>query len=759
MKKLFSQLLKANTAKDVTDLLEVLIDEYDVKWTPVGDRRDNIATINIGTDPAAGLTERITNAIDAVLELEWHKNNKPTDILSPRTAAEKWFKIQEGRLRSIDNAHDKAIQELAKKIKITLKNSERENYPTVEIRDHGIGIPGDAFSKTILSLHGGNKIQKLFLMGAYGQGGSTALSYNNFTIIISKPYFREKKQKPLVSWTIVRINPGDINIDKHEWFEYCVNGSNGQPFTFEIDDDTFIHGTLVRHIGMDLAKYVSAMTQPTNSLWYLAHHYIFDPIIPFVISDERQTKTKKEKAENRSVFGNNRRLTHGGGDEKNLTQYKRDVTLTFRDGKVTVFYWVLTLEGEKPAERIKNYTQPRYPIIISFNGQKQGYLNNSIIKTELKLPFLDKYLVVQVECDLLDNESKRQLFSSTREATRETFIKKELEKLVIDTLKEDDELKRLDKERKDRYMKKDDNEAIDKLRKRLATRINNYLKTTGTGKGVKVTDETKDPAKTKKQPPIPFNDPPTFLEITTPAKKEVYIGKTFSIKFKTDAHPNLFINPDWFFAVIEPHSFGSYTGSARVIDGYGIAYFKVREEIDPKTKAKITLELRPPRQKTLSDTVQVIAQEFPEGSDSKKKGNTKAPNIVAIFVTENDGYYKENEWTPDTVAEVAENDEAVFIYINDSNRHIVKLVERAQQYSTQAVDSIKNRYHEHIGFCAFMIDRNKVEHRFSDNDDQPTADQINKIKNAALENACETVCGMIGDFFDYIRTTTESEED
>lgn len=67
------------------------------------------------------------------------------------------------------------MQELARKIKATLRDSERENYPTVEIRDHGIGIKGDDFSKTILSLYGQNKISKLYLMGAYGQGGSTAL--------------------------------------------------------------------------------------------------------------------------------------------------------------------------------------------------------------------------------------------------------------------------------------------------------------------------------------------------------------------------------------------------------------------------------------------------------------------------------------------------------------------------------------------------------------------------------------------------------
>lgn len=758
MDKIFNQLLDANTAKEVTDLLEILIDTYNVSWTPVGGYKDNIATINIGSDPAAGLAERITNAIDAVLELEWRNQGEPTDIISPRTAAENWFNINEGKLRTIKSATDKNIQLLAKKIKVTLRDSERENYPTVEIRDQGIGIKGEDFSKTILSLHGQNKISKLFLMGAYGQGGSTALSYNNYTIIISKPAILDKKEKPKVSWTIVRINPGNIHSDKLEWFEYCVDKSSGQPFSFEIDDKEFNHGTLVRHIGMDLGKYTAKMTGPTSSLWYLAHHYLFDPIIPITISGERKKDLNSGKIENRSVFGNNRRLTMGGGDEKNLTQYKQEVNLTFRDGRVTIYYWVLTLDGsDKPMDRIKNYCLASQPIIITFNGQKQGSLPNQMIKNELKLPFLEKYIVVQIECDNLDNESKRHLFSSTRESLRDTSILGELKKLTIDTLNEDDELKRLDKERKDRYLKKDETESLDKLRKRLATRINTYFKASGGGGSVKAS-ETRESVKSKKQEPIPVNDPPTFLEITADVNKEVNVNKTFSVKFKTDAHPSYFNNPDAFLAVIEPHSLGSFTGSARVIDGYGIAFFRTREDIEIGSTGTVTLELRPPRQKSLSDSVGVTVIELPGDVDSKKDGDKNTPNIQIHAINENDQYYKDQSWTINTVADVDIGSDAVDIFINDSNRHLTKLISKAQQYNTQAVESIKNRYREHVGFCSFMISQNKIEDRLEkDEGREISQEHIETIKKAALENACETIVDLINDFFQVI--VTESLEE
>lgn len=758
MEKIFENLLVANTAKEVTDLLENLIDNYNVQWIPVGGYKDNIATINIGTDPAAGLAERMTNAIDAVMELEWQKQGKPNHFTSPRIAAENWFNLKEGKLRNIENAVDKKIQELAKKIKITLRDSERDNYPTVEIRDQGVGIKGDDFSKTILSLHGQNKISKLFLMGAYGQGGSTALSYNNYTIIISKPALGDKKDTDEVSWTIVRINPGNIDSDKLEWFEYCVDQKNGQPFNLKISDKVFNHGTLIRHIGMDLGKYTAKITGPTSSLWYLAHHYLFDPIIPITISGERKKDLNQGKIENRSIFGNNRRLTRGGGDEKNLTQYQNEVNLTFKDGKVTIYYWVLTLEGsDKPMDRIKNYCLSSQPIVITFNGQKQGSLSSSIIKTDLKLPFIEKYLVVQIECDGLDNESKRHLFSSTRESLRDTSILEELKKLTIDTLREDDQLKVLDKERKDRYLKKDVTESLDKLRKRLANRINVYFKSAGGGQQVKAS-ETKDSVKSKKQQEIPFNDPPTFLEITSERGREVYNGKTFSVKFKTDAHPSYFNNPDAFLAVIEPHSFGSFTGSAKVIDGYGIAYFKVRENTEVDTIGSITLELRPPRQKTLSDSTEVIAKEFQSDADNKKAGDKNVPNIQIHNINEDDNYYKDAGWNYDTVADVDISNDAVDIFINDSNRHLTKLITKAQQYNTQAVESIKNRYREHVGFCAFMIHQNKVENNIAtEHNHDISQETIDLIKKADLANACETIVDLLNDFFQVI--ITESIED
>src|SRR5690606_3325072 len=121
---------------------------------------------------------------------------------------------------------------------------------------------------------------------------------------------------------------------------------------------------------------------------------------------------------------------------------------------------------------------------------------------------------------------------------------------------------------------KEDTIVNDNLRKRLARRINSFIASSGKGTAVTAT-KTSESISTEKRPEIKVEDPPTFFEIITKSPKEVIPNKAFSIKFKTDAHPNSFAQPETFVAFIEPQSFGMYTGTAKVTDGYGLAYFKV----------------------------------------------------------------------------------------------------------------------------------------------------------------------------------------
>lgn len=503
MHEALKEILSAKNDTEVLNLITLIQTKYSyrIKWRAVGDRENNLATINLGSDPAAGLIERVTNAIDAVIDRKWWDLGQPNDVRSPRAAAEIWFKIPEGKLSNIDDFRREEYKELSSKVTVTLYDSLDPNRPTVDIRDLGTGIKADEFSQTILSLNGSRKLKKLFLAGAFGQGGSTALSYSSYTIIVSRSIFEPN----IIAATIVKFNPGDIATDKHGLYEYLVDSKTENPITFIVDpkDDEFPCGTLVRHVTMDLGKYKSVMTAQTRSLWYLAHHYLFDPILPFRIENRRSGS----KHDNRTVGGNTRLL-----DRNENTEYQNRATLKFRNGKVTINWWLLSGEGENAADRITQYTTVSKPIIITYNGQKQGELPNTIIKNDLRLSYLDKYLIVQVVCDELDNESRRQLFPSTRESLRDTSILDELRELVISTLGGDEELAERNRLRKEKYLKRTDSKAIENIRRRLANRVKIYTSVGGEGDSPRVTPPEARRS-VNELPPIPPVEPPTLLEI------------------------------------------------------------------------------------------------------------------------------------------------------------------------------------------------------------------------------------------------------
>ena len=344
---------------------------------------------------------------------------------------------------------------------------------------------------------------------------------------------------------------------------------------------------------------------------------------------------------------------------------------------------------------------------------------------------------------------KDRLFSSTRESLRDTSILADLKRLAIDTLKEDDNLVRLDRERRQRYFTKEDTQVLDSLKKRLARRINSFLQSSGKGTTV-TTSSLGETSKAEKLPEIPIEDPPTFFEIVSTSPKEVYPNKSFSIKFKTDAHPNYFARAETFVAFIDPQSFGSFTGTARVNNGYGMAYFKANEETEIGEKGEITLELRPPKLKSITDSIEIVAVDSPENSDSTGDGKNKSPNIQVDFIDKNHSFYQDNNWDDTNVAFVADDQEGVFIFVSEENKNLNKLVSKAQRNNDLAVQNIKNKYLEHISFYAFMLDQNKPEKILTEEENTISDDTFQKIKDAELRNASETVCGMINDFFEMI---------
>lgn len=200
-------------------------------------------------------------------------------------------------------------------------------------------------------------------------------------------------------------------------------------------------------------------------------------------------------------------------------------------------------------------------------------------------------------------------------------------------------------------------------------------------------------------------------------------------------------------SIMAPPSFGQYTGTANVKEGYGVAYFKALEDNEVGATGKITLEVRPPRAQSLSDSIDVEVIELPQTA-GPDEGASQTPNINPHWVSEGDAFWVDNGWNRTSVAKVTREEESVDIYVSSDNDKLSQLIARAQRRDISAVDVIKNFYLEHISFFALLqdIDRTNQNRTPQLNDEDERGPEI------SLNHACETVCGIIDGLFDVLVT-------
>ena len=109
-------------------------------WKPLGGRVANATNVHVLTEPGPGLVERITNGIDAMLELGHLEAGSPDPgPSSPREASEQWFGIKGGTINRAKD--DQAINALAPNIRVDVFDSGQPKRPSISIIDHGIGQP------------------------------------------------------------------------------------------------------------------------------------------------------------------------------------------------------------------------------------------------------------------------------------------------------------------------------------------------------------------------------------------------------------------------------------------------------------------------------------------------------------------------------------------------------------------------------------------------------------------------------------------
>lgn len=465
-------LMSAARPADVEGILEAAGALHGpLSWRAVGDRPNNIGTIRVGSDPALGLVERVTNGMDALLDLGYLRHGGEPG--SPREAARVWYGLPSGGIGEMTETERRALGE---RLRVWLDESGDPKRPTVVVEDDGVGqSPGD-FPRTLLSLNEDNKVRRPWNIGTYGQGGSVTYGFADATIVISRrhPDFRNGADDR-VGWTIVRKHEADPEFRALPSYKYTV-GDDGE--VLDLDPALFpdmSSGTRVIHVGYDLQGWTGPFT---TGLWQFFHSALFDPVLPFLITGKR----KKERTYGtRIIIGNAARLAQPEKARGDLEVAHHDsVTrdLGEPNGQVTFNYWVVRRpEGSSVAgEPAGSYVRADSAVSMTLFGQRQDTESRTWIKDNAMLPFLFKNTVVQIEADGLTPRATGEIFSSTRERATKSDLRADIYRSLAAILRDDEELKRLNHEERERLLQRSTTASSEKVRKRLAKFIKTRLK-------------------------------------------------------------------------------------------------------------------------------------------------------------------------------------------------------------------------------------------------------------------------------------------
>jgi hypothetical protein len=300
--------IKATTSSDVESLLAKLPitseGEYNYDgnnpesgwrpghfhWIPVGGDRGNAGRIKLANQPVNPIAERAVNGMEALIEMarqqELLANASAPAPTSPRGAVLRYFGIPSlDTLPKLADSHaSKEIRakarEMARRLRVRLMFDKTSREFAVAIEDEGLGQSPAAIHRTLLSLGSTTKADKLYLIGVFGQGGSSAYAVSEYSWLVSRraPGLLGTDTDG-AGWTVIKhIFPKDRRDD---YFAYLACHPDGRvPFVSAADAEKvkIIHGTRFVHIGYDFGKGGSAITR---QLYRSLNHVLYNPILPF----------------------------------------------------------------------------------------------------------------------------------------------------------------------------------------------------------------------------------------------------------------------------------------------------------------------------------------------------------------------------------------------------------------------------------------------------------------------------------------------
>lgn len=316
---IFAELLAASTTGHIDTILSKLpiVDpadyqlDYDARptgrwrdgylhWLPVGMERGNGGRIKLAGQPTNPIAERLVNGMEAIIEYarlqELRADSNAPAPQNPREAVLRYFGLP--RLDAIPRITDKVqhrqlielINRVRQKLSVRLLFDKKTREFAVTIRDEGMGQEPDRIHQSLLSLGQTDKADKPYMIGVFGQGGSSAFAASEVSIILSRraPDLISPSGNDGAGWSIVRqIFPKGRRDHYFAYLAATPGGAVPEATATAANDAGFTHGTRFTHIKYDFGGSGSAVTR---LLYQALNHVLFNPLLPydlFTIDKER----------------------------------------------------------------------------------------------------------------------------------------------------------------------------------------------------------------------------------------------------------------------------------------------------------------------------------------------------------------------------------------------------------------------------------------------------------------------------------------
>lgn len=260
-------------------------------WVPVGKDRGNAGRITLANQPVNPIAERLVNGMEALIELERQReikrspNSQPPG--SPRESVKRYFDLPplEGIPKMPGTIRGQKPRDYARQVSKSLRvRVVWERTPaefTVIVEDDGIGQPPAEIHETLLSLGKTTKGDKSYLIGIFGQGGSSAYAASTYSWLVSR---RAKDlldgQSDGLGWTVIkRIFPENR---RDNFFAYLAAHPDGR--VPHVAPETADHlgisaGTRFAHVRYDFGR--GGGSAVFRNMYPALNHILFNPVLPY----------------------------------------------------------------------------------------------------------------------------------------------------------------------------------------------------------------------------------------------------------------------------------------------------------------------------------------------------------------------------------------------------------------------------------------------------------------------------------------------